>query len=62
LFRGRDAVRIVGPADLPLMFLELLANEEQRRALGRRAGETLHSQLGATKRTAGELQQLLAQP
>ena len=24
--------------------------------------ETLHSQLGATKRTAGELQKLLAQP
>ena len=62
LFQRRDAVRIVGPAELPLMFLELLANEEQRIALGRRAGETLHSQLGATKRTAAELQKLLAQP
>ncbi len=62
LFQSRDAVRIVGPAELPLMFLDLLANEEQRRALGRRAAETLHSQLGATKRTAGELQKLLAQP
>ncbi len=61
LFQGRDAVRIVGPAELPLMFLELLANEEQRIALGRRAGETLHSQFGATKRTAAELQKLLAQ-
>ena len=38
LFQSRDAVRIVGPAELPLMFLDLLANEEQRRALGRRAG------------------------
>jgi hypothetical protein len=45
---------------LPLMFLELLANEEQRRALGRRAAETLRLQLGATKRTASELQKLLA--
>ena len=60
LFQSRDAVRIVGPAELPLMFLELLANEEQRRALGRRAAETLRLQLGATKRTAGELQKLLA--
>ena len=62
LFQSRDAVRIVGPAELPLMFLDLLADEEQRRALGRRAGETLQSQLGATKRTADELQKLLAQP
>lgn len=62
LFQGRDAVRIVGPAELPLMFLDLLANEEQRRALGRRAAETMHSQVGATLRTAGELQQLLARP
>jgi 3-deoxy-D-manno-octulosonic-acid transferase len=61
LFQSRDAVRIVGPAELPLMFLDLLANDEQRRALGRRAAETLRSQLGATKRTAGELQKLLAQ-
>ncbi len=60
LFQSRDAVRIVGPAELPLMFLELLANEEQRRALGRRAAETLRLQLGSTKRTAGELQKLLA--
>ena len=48
LFQSRDAVRIVGSAELPLIFLELLANEEQRRALGRHAGETMHSQLGAT--------------
>jgi 3-deoxy-D-manno-octulosonic-acid transferase len=62
LFQDRDALRIVGPAELPLMFLDLLANDEQRRVLGRRAAETLRSQIGATGRTASELQQLLAQP
>ncbi len=61
LFQGRDAVRIVGPAELPLVFLELLANDAERCALGQRATETLRSQIGATDRTVGELQKLLAQ-
>jgi 3-deoxy-D-manno-octulosonic-acid transferase len=62
LFQSRDAVRIVGPAELPLVLLELLANEAERKALGRRAAETMRTQIGATARTAGELQKLLAQP
>ncbi|MGA8500582.1 MAG: 3-deoxy-D-manno-octulosonic acid transferase [Candidatus Sulfotelmatobacter sp.] len=62
LFESRDAVRIVGPAELPLVLLELLANEEERRALGRRAADTMRSQIGATARTAGELQELMARP
>ena len=62
LFQSRDAVRIVGPAELPLVLLELLANDEERRALGQRAGETMRSQIGATARTADELQELLARP
>jgi 3-deoxy-D-manno-octulosonic-acid transferase len=62
LFQGRDAVRIVGPAELPLVFLDLLANETERKALGRRAAETMRSQIGATARTVGELQELLARP
>jgi 3-deoxy-D-manno-octulosonic-acid transferase len=62
LFQSRDAVRIVGPAELPLMLLELLANDAERRALGQRAAETMRSQIGATARTAGELEKLLAQP
>jgi len=62
LFEGRDAVRIVGPAELPLVLLELLTNDEERRALGKRAAETMRSQVGATARTAGELQDLMAQP
>src|SRR6202020_1871638 len=61
LFEGRDAVRIVGPAELPLMLLELLGNDKERKVLGQRALETLRSQMGATMRTADELRKLLAQ-
>jgi len=62
LFQSRDAVRVVGPAELPLVWLELLADDAERKALGRRAAETMRSQTGATARTAGELQKLLARP
>jgi 3-deoxy-D-manno-octulosonic-acid transferase len=62
LFQGRDAVRIVGPAELPLVLLELLGNDAERRGLGQRAAETVRSQIGATARTADELQELLARP
>ena len=62
LFQSRNAVRVVGPAEFPLVLMELLANDKERRALGERAAETMGSQLGATARTAGELRQLLARP
>jgi 3-deoxy-D-manno-octulosonic-acid transferase len=62
LFQSRDAVRIVGPAELPLVLLELLANDEERKALGQRAADTMRSQVGATARTAAELQELMARP
>jgi len=62
LFQSREAVRIVGPAELPLVLLELLANDAERRALGQRAAETMRSQIGATARTADELQRMLARP
>lgn len=62
LFQSRDAVRIVGPAELPLVLMELLAKDAERRALGRRAAETMQSQVGATARTAGALQELMARP
>jgi len=62
LFQSRDAVRVVGPAELPLVLMELLANDKERRALGQRAAETMRSQVGATARTASELRQLLARP
>ena len=59
LFQSRDAVRIVGSAELPLVFLELLANDEERRTLGKRAAETTQSQIGAIERTAAALEELL---
>jgi 3-deoxy-D-manno-octulosonic-acid transferase len=62
LFESRDAVRIVGPAELPLVLLELLADDAERIALGKRGAETLRSQVGATARTADELLELLARP
>jgi len=60
LFQSRDAVRIVGLAELPLVLMELLANAQERKALGQRAAETMRSQTGASARTADELQKLLA--
>jgi 3-deoxy-D-manno-octulosonic-acid transferase len=59
LFQSRDAVRVVGPAELPLAFMELLADDEQRQALGRRALETLESQRGATQVTLQKLNELM---
>jgi 3-deoxy-D-manno-octulosonic-acid transferase len=59
LFQSRDAVRVVGPAELPLAFMELLFDEAKRTALGRRAAETLRSQTGATQRTVEALEKLL---
>jgi 3-deoxy-D-manno-octulosonic-acid transferase len=59
LFQSRNAVRIVGPAELPLVFMELLSNDAERVALGRRAAETLRSQMGATHRTIEALRRLL---
>jgi 3-deoxy-D-manno-octulosonic-acid transferase len=60
LFQSRDAVRITGPAEYPLVLLELLSNETERRELGRRAAETWRSQMGATRRILEALEKLLA--
>ena len=59
LFQSRDAVRVVGPAELPLMFLQLIANDAERRTLGQRASETLELQRGATQRTLAQIRKLL---
>jgi hypothetical protein len=59
LFHSRDAVRVVGPAELPLAFMELISHPELRRALGQRATETLRSQMGATERTVEALRTIL---
>ena len=59
LFQGHDAVRIVGLSELPLTLMHLLANDAERRALGRRALETMRSQMGATQRTMEALRSLV---
>ena len=59
LFQSRDAVRIVGMAELPLTLMQLLADDAERRALGRRAQETMRSQMGATLRTLEALKALV---
>jgi 3-deoxy-D-manno-octulosonic-acid transferase len=59
LFQSHDAVRVVGPAEFPLVLTDLLSNEAERVALGSRAAKTLLSQMGATKRTMQALEQLL---
>jgi hypothetical protein len=54
-----DAVKVVGPAELPLVFMDLISNESERRALGQRAAETLRTQTGATEKTFAALERLL---
>jgi 3-deoxy-D-manno-octulosonic-acid transferase len=61
LFQSRDAVRIVVPAELPLTLVQLLADDAERLALGRRAQETMRLQQGATARTREALKRLLAE-
>jgi 3-deoxy-D-manno-octulosonic-acid transferase len=61
LFQSRDAVRIVGMAELPLVLMQLLDNDDERAALGRRAKETIQSQTGATARTLQALTALFPQ-
>jgi 3-deoxy-D-manno-octulosonic-acid transferase len=60
LFQSRDAVRVVGLAELPLVLMHLLDHDVERMALGRRAKETVLSQMGAASRTVEALQTLLA--
>jgi 3-deoxy-D-manno-octulosonic-acid transferase len=58
-FQSQDAVRVVGPAEFPLVLTDLLSNKGERIALGRRGAEALRSQLGATDRTVAALEKLL---
>lgn len=62
LFQAQDAVRIVGPAELPLVFMELISNETERKALGARAADVIRSQAGATEKTFAALEKLLPAP
>lgn len=58
LFQRHNAVRVVGPAEVPLVFMELISDEAERAAIGRRGTEALESQRGATDRTVNALLEL----
>jgi 3-deoxy-D-manno-octulosonic-acid transferase len=60
LFQARNAVRVVGPAEFPLVLMELISSPAEREQLGRAAAETLREQMGATQRTGQALERLLA--
>ena len=60
VFQSRDAVRIVGVSELPLMLMHLVDHQAERMALGRRAKETILSQMGATSRTVEGLRTLVS--
>ncbi len=60
LFQSRNALRIVSVPELSRTLLQLLADDEERRALGQRAEETMRSQAGATARTLAALEILLS--
>jgi len=58
-FASHNAVRIVGVAELPLVFMELIENAAERGLLGRNALAALDSQRGATERTVSALLKLM---
>ncbi len=58
-FARHNAVRIVGVAELPLVFMELIENSDERGLLGRNALAALDSQRGATDRTVSALLKLM---
>ena len=61
-FLSRNAVRVVGLAELPLVFMELIGNEVERTTLGHNALAALDSQRGATTRTINALVELMNGP
>jgi 3-deoxy-D-manno-octulosonic-acid transferase len=58
-FASRNAVRIVGLEEVPLVFMELIENGDERTKLGRNALAALESQRGATERTIAALLELM---
>jgi 3-deoxy-D-manno-octulosonic-acid transferase len=60
LFQSRNAVRVVEAPELASTVMELLANDTERCALGKRALETLQAQRGATRFTLEKLRSLLS--
>jgi 3-deoxy-D-manno-octulosonic-acid transferase len=60
LFRDAGALRVVGPAELPLTLTELSENAAERAAMGERALNTLRAHRGATQHTLEALERLLS--
>jgi len=58
-FLSVNAVRVVGMAELALVFMELIANGEECAKLGRNALAALDSQRGATVQTVRALKKLM---
>src|SRR4030081_2747873 len=58
-FRERHGVPLLGLAELPLVFMELIENSTERTTLGRNALAALESSRGATERTVSALVQLM---
>jgi len=58
-FLSRNAVRVVGMAELALVFMDLIGSSEERAKLGRNALAALDSQRGATARTVQALVELM---
>jgi 3-deoxy-D-manno-octulosonic-acid transferase len=61
VFRKKGALRVVTSESLSATVLELLENEDERKALGQRALEVMRSQRGATAKTVSGLLELLAE-
>lgn len=59
VFQSRNAVRIASMPELPRLLMQLFEDDNERRALGLRAKETMQSQTGATARTLAALKTLL---
>jgi 3-deoxy-D-manno-octulosonic-acid transferase len=59
IFSEASALRIVSGEDIARQFLELLADEETRKNLGRRARQAFLKNAGATERTVAALSKLL---
>jgi 3-deoxy-D-manno-octulosonic-acid transferase len=59
IFRQADAVCVAQPEHLADVLLELLQNDDLRRALGQRARQVVEQQMGATQRTLEALRALI---
>jgi 3-deoxy-D-manno-octulosonic-acid transferase len=60
VFRDAGALRVVGPAELPLVFTELIADPAARSAMGESARETMKAGAGVTDRILGALRRLIS--